>query len=492
VTCADIDGGRTWSSIDPDNSVYVLGYTPGGEIESQFGRWYGFGLGHDGLGYLDAVKDFDTGNERRRFDYTSAGDRTAMTAGGVRQSYLYDPASHRLTTAAGKVRRYDAAGNTIGIGDATLTYDAAGRLASASEQGRVLVSYGYDAAGQRIARTEAGKPIGLMVYDDAGRWLADVDGGGRVIRQAVWMGDTLVGLVEGAKVLFVEPDHLGTPRAVIDPVRNVTVWRWQPSDEPFGTTPPDEDPDADGTRFVFDLRFPGQRYDAVTGLHYNYRRDYDPEAGRYIQVDPIGLAGGINPYLYANGSPLRHTDPLGLYAGIDDLVFATGGALVGLVGQGFSDLLSGQFSGWEDYAGSAIGGAVSGEALLYSGPVGAGIAGGAATNFSKQALKNLSKKQCGFNLTSFASDSAAGGLTGFIPGVRVAGITAGRNSMNSIFKQMKTKLRNGTISTVSFRTALKMASGRAVDTAVVPGMAAGSLAGTYLGPVVPGYVDDAK
>jgi RHS repeat-associated protein len=235
-----------------------------------------------------------------------------MTAGGARQTYLYDPASHRLTTADGKSRRYDAAGNTIGIGDATLDYDAAGHLASASEQGRVLVSYGYDADGQRIARTESGKATGLMLYDEAGRWLADYDTAGKVTRQAVWMGDYLIGLVEGTTLYYVEPDHLGTPRAVIDPARNATVWRWRPSDDPFGSVLPDEDPDADGTRFVFDMRFPGQRYDGVTGLHYNYRRDYDPATGRYIQVDPIGLAGGINPYVYVGGSPLSRIDPLGL------------------------------------------------------------------------------------------------------------------------------------------------------------------------------------
>jgi RHS repeat-associated protein len=41
--------------------------------------------------------------------------------------------------------------------------------------------------------------------------------------------------------------------------------------------------------WVFNLRFPRRRYDAATGLYYNYYRDYDPGAGRYIQVDSIRL-----------------------------------------------------------------------------------------------------------------------------------------------------------------------------------------------------------
>jgi RHS repeat-associated protein len=42
------------------------------------------------------------------------------------------------------------------------------------------------------------------------------------------------------------------------------------------------------------LRFPGQSFDAETGLHYNWFRDYDPSLGRYVESDPIGLLGGSN------------------------------------------------------------------------------------------------------------------------------------------------------------------------------------------------------
>jgi RHS repeat-associated protein len=111
---------------------------------------------------------------------------------------------------------------------------------------------------------------------------------------------------------YVQPDHLGTPRAIIDPARNVAVWTWDAKSEVFGSSPPNQDPDQDGVAFVFNMRFPGQRLDAASGLVYNYYRDYDPGAGRYIQSDPIGLAGGLSTYGYANGSPVDTADPFGL------------------------------------------------------------------------------------------------------------------------------------------------------------------------------------
>jgi RHS repeat-associated protein len=58
--------------------------------------------------------------------------------------------------------------------------------------------------------------------------------------------------------------------------------------------------------------FPGQYYDSETGLHYNYFRYYDPETGRYLTSEPIGVLGGSNTYLYSIGNPITYYDIYGL------------------------------------------------------------------------------------------------------------------------------------------------------------------------------------
>jgi RHS repeat-associated protein len=108
-------------------------------------------------------------------------------------------------------------------------------------------------------------------------------------------------------VYTIHTDHLDTPRVVLD--KNGAVrWRWLA--EPFGTTAPETNPSSLGA-FALNLRFPGQYFDSESGLAYNYFRDYDSTTGRYVQSDPIGLAGGINTYTYVEGNPLQYIDPLG-------------------------------------------------------------------------------------------------------------------------------------------------------------------------------------
>jgi RHS repeat-associated protein len=108
---------------------------------------------------------------------------------------------------------------------------------------------------------------------------------------------------------YIHADHLNTPR-VISKATGEIQWRWD--SDAFGSIAANEDPSLTGQRFRYNLRFPGQVYDEETGLHYNYFRDYNPSTGRYIQSDPIGLAGGLNTYTYVGGNPLSLIDPYGL------------------------------------------------------------------------------------------------------------------------------------------------------------------------------------
>ena len=96
----------------------------------------------------------------------------------------------------------------------------------------------------------------------------------------------------GTTLNWVHGDHLGTPILITDASGTAIP-------QPGGYTTP---------------AFPGQSRTLVD-LYYNRYRDYDPSTGRYIQADPIGLAGGPSPYSYAMGNPLRYTDPMGLHSG---------------------------------------------------------------------------------------------------------------------------------------------------------------------------------
>jgi len=116
------------------------------------------------------------------------------------------------------------------------------------------------------------------------------------------------GTAGSAAVYYIHTDQLNTPRVIADQNQSV-VWKWE--SDGFGVAPPNEQPGA-AAAFEFNPRFAGQYFDRESNLHYNYFRDYDPQTGRYIQSDPIGLSDGVNTYLYVKGNPIVGADPLGL------------------------------------------------------------------------------------------------------------------------------------------------------------------------------------
>jgi RHS repeat-associated protein len=156
------------------------------------------------------------------------------------------------------------------------------------------------------------------VYDLQGQLIGEYNATNKVISETVYLGNTPVALIKQTiagtttttTANYIYADQIDTPRVITRASDNKMVWRWDQAD-PFGLTPASENPQALGV-FASNARFPGQVYDKETNLHYNWHRDFDPQLGRYIQSDPIGLAGGINTFAYVEGNPLVYVDPNGL------------------------------------------------------------------------------------------------------------------------------------------------------------------------------------
>ncbi|HZF96885.1 MAG TPA: RHS repeat-associated core domain-containing protein, partial [Pseudoxanthomonas sp.] len=268
---------------------------------------------YDPLERLLAANEGATTAANQTYSYDATGNRLTFSAGAdATQAYVYPATSHRLGQVDGTLRGYDANGNTVQVGGTAreYVYNDANRLAATQQAGVTRATYRYNARGEQVLRSGATHTV--YVYDEAGMLLGQYGASGAPVQQYVWMEGLPVGVISANTLHYVEADHLGTPRAVIDPTRQRAIWTWDLKSEPFGNTAPAADPDGDGTAFAYDLRFPGQRYDALTGLNYNYFRDYEPSTGRYVESDPIGLLGGINTYAYVGGNPVNHVDPFGL------------------------------------------------------------------------------------------------------------------------------------------------------------------------------------
>ncbi|MBW1677776.1 MAG: RHS domain-containing protein, partial [Deltaproteobacteria bacterium] len=124
-------------------------------------------------------------------------------------------------------------------------------------------------------------------------------------------------------VYYYVSDHLGTPQRVMDEDGRMV---WSPDYLPFGHA------EVSTETVTNHFRFPGQYFDHETGFRYNYHRYYDPRTGRYLTPDPIGLAGGINLFVYAESNPINMIDQLGLKVYVT-LTMSGGGSLGFLAGE---------------------------------------------------------------------------------------------------------------------------------------------------------------
>ncbi len=243
------------------------------------------------------------------FAYDAVGNRQSTLVNGASTIYTSATTSNRLASVGANTYGYNAAGNQTSAASRTYAYDVFGRMSSATVSG-VATPYRYNGLGQRLYK--GGANLARFVYDEQGQLIGEYNNTGTMLREIVWLQDIPVAVMTpsgtATNLFYIDSDHLNTPRTITNQAKQK---RWEWNSDPFGSTLANENPAALGV-FTFNLRFPGQYFDKETGLHYNYFRDYNPQIGRYIQSDPIGLEGGLNTYGYVDSQPLFFADPTGL------------------------------------------------------------------------------------------------------------------------------------------------------------------------------------
>ncbi len=284
-------------------------------------------LGNAVYGYDDLDRLVSASNNAGSwtYQYDANGNRTGGSVNGTSYGTAVDTASNRMLAAGQWQNTFTADGQTAQVANSPATpacgsslmlgYQADGQLVTSN-----VLSAVHAPNGLRLQKTAAACAGGAktnFVYDMAGHLIGEYDAMGAVIQETVWLGDLPVVVFRpgsGTAPFYVYADNLGTPRGVMT-ASGVPVWSWD--GEPFGASPPIEGQLGQQGAFRYGLRFPGQYLDEETGFHHNGWREYDPALGRYVQSDPIGLAGGINTYAYVQANPMTFFDTRGLYVEFD-------------------------------------------------------------------------------------------------------------------------------------------------------------------------------
>jgi RHS repeat-associated protein len=257
----------------------------------------------------------DGGTAVEGFTYNPTGDRLTKTGSGLDVgTYAYTSGTHQLSSIGNAARTADANGNTTASTSAGQTwgygYNGRNRLTVVQASGSTVGTYTYNALGQRIQKV-ATAPAALtqrFAYDEQGHLIGEYTSTNH--RDTIWLGDIPVATIDIAgttnTVNYITADQLGTPRAVSNSA-GTTIWSLPYVGNAFEELSP-----TSTNGYVLNLRSAGEYYDAESGLNSNGYRTREPATWRFLQSDPMGVAGGISTYAAVGNNPLSYIDPLGL------------------------------------------------------------------------------------------------------------------------------------------------------------------------------------
>jgi RHS repeat-associated protein len=232
--------------------------------------------------------------------YDSSGNRTAYSS----TTYTVGSTSNHLTAIGANSLTFSSTGNITALPGLAATYNKANQLATAVVSGSTSTNL-YDAFGNRISLVVGTARSNVMSYGQSNELLTEANGG--VKTDYAYLDGFPIAAIQPAAstVSALHTDYLGTVQKDTNSAKTVV---WTGAYDPNGVVTPT-------TSITMNLRFPGQYADA-SGLYHNGFRDYLPKfasgGGRYLESDPVGLDGGINPYIYTLNNPYRFVDRLGL------------------------------------------------------------------------------------------------------------------------------------------------------------------------------------
>lgn len=222
---------------------------------------------------------------------------------------------NQIETYQDKRYKYDSFGNLTNkkISSHTninLIYDAEHQLIESQvtkENITKVYNYDYDPFGRRTRKKDE-EGTTHFIWD--GNRLLTEQTDNKTSQTYIYEQNSFTPLAlidEQSNVNYYHVDQIGTPRELTNEDGEII---WEAQYRTWGNISKESYNEKE-SKLTQSFRFQGQYFDAETGLHYNRFRYYDPDIGRFISQDPIGLLGGNNLYQYAP-NPAGWVDPFGL------------------------------------------------------------------------------------------------------------------------------------------------------------------------------------